>query len=140
MDGLPDLSAGSTAKQLLSDIHRGMLDVNRHLGRQEGVMDEMGRQLIELGRTLHAHIDEENGVAQALEQLRTDSRERHERLHDRLDKLETAAVHSKIRWGVVAVIATGVATIVGWFGSVLLSAGVKPAWDAAMHWLTGTHP
>ena len=58
MDGFPDLSAGSTAKQLLSDIHRGMLDVNRHLGRQEGVMDEMGRQLIELGRTLHAHIDE----------------------------------------------------------------------------------
>ena len=99
--GIPDLTAGASARALLNDIHRS-------IGHTEGVLEELTRQISELASTLHGHIEDEAGEIKTLSEQ---SAERHGRLNRRLDELEQAAITNRIRWGVILTIGAAVGTV-----------------------------
>lgn len=115
---IPDIAAGASARSLLVDIHTA-------IGHQSGAMEEMARQVSELARTLHGHIEEEGCVTTQLDALIENSRERHELLHKRLDQLERYSTVSRIRWGVAVALGGLACTLIGGMASALMTVGFK---------------
>lgn len=128
---VPDLWAGATARSLLLEIHRA-------IGHQSGSMEELTRQVTEFGRTLHHHIEEEGGLASVVEALTQSSKERHELLHERLDRLEVHSNERRVQWGVLVLVWGGVCTLAGGVASLVVTLGQKSLWDAVAHAL-GLH-
>ena len=102
-----------SARALLDAIFAQVHHLSEGSGRTAGQLDEVARQLTNVGATLHAHIEEEVGLVARLDDLSAQSRKRHEAIHERLDDHaamlhRAAGARSLAKW------------LIGGIGSLLL--------------------
>jgi hypothetical protein len=86
-------------------------EINLAIGACQGAMDEVSRQINEISRVLHVHIENESGNIQALSDQ---SRDRHDLLNKRLDTLERTVTAHSVRWGVAVTFGSAVIGLSGW--------------------------
>ena len=82
-----------SARELLSSIFSQVHHLSEGMGRTSGQIDEVSRHVASIAETLHQHIEDESGLSMRLDDLATQSQQRHKALHERLDA-HASIIHS----------------------------------------------